>query len=488
MISENLNKYIIDDKNISINSKNYISKKLACKDYLNMKVKRNKYGLSKVVFLGKQNVGKSTIFNRMSNRLKSMTHNERGVTRDFISDIASWDGFDFEIVDTAGYMNFMGDTLQTEVLKRLNLEIEDADVLVFIFDGTQDLTCLEIDLLRMLRRSRKPYIIVANKMDKKDIKDATFFLSAYGIFEHVKVSGAHGLGINDLYTKIACKIALTKNKKWADEYANKRLPEIALIGKPNVGKSSLANALWGIEKSIVTDIPGTTREAIKDTIKVSDVEVDIFDCAGVRRQASIETYLEEMMVTNTMEKLKMSDIAIMIIDSSNETIHDQDIKLAGYIFQDLKKPMIVVWNKSDLIDSSKLDKKISDTCKKYPHFFGVVTNIKTSAKKPFHKIGHIKREIGRIWKFKNTELDSNEMLMYLITELEKHPIFRKKERIELRKLELLEVLPLKIFVKFRKNRLIEDSHLNFLEKKLRKKYNLKGIPVKFVLNIEKDYY
>jgi GTPase len=447
-----------------------------------MKVKRNKYGLSKVVFLGKQNVGKSTIFNRMSNRFKSMIHNDHGVTRDFISDISSWNGFDFEIIDTAGYMNFMGDTLQAEILKRLNLEIKDADVLVFIFDGTQDLTCLEIDLLRMLRRSGKPYIVVANKMDKKDIKDAAFFLSAYGIFEHVKVSGAHGLGINDLCNKIACKISLTRNKKWSDEYDNTRLPEIALIGKPNVGKSSLANALWGKEKAIVTDIPGTTREAIKDAIKVSDIEVNIFDCAGVRRQASIETYLEEMMVTNTMEKLKMSDIAIMVIDSSNEAVHDQDIKLAGYIFQDLKKPMIVVWNKSDLIDNDQLDKKIADICEKYPHFFGVVTNIKTSAKKPFYKIGHIKREIGRIWKLRNTELDNSEMLMYLITELEKHPIFKQKERIELRKLEILEILPRKIFVKFRKNRLIDNSHLSFLEKRLRKKYNLKGIPVKFVLN------
>lgn len=304
-----------------------------------------------VAIVGRPNVGKSTLFNRLAGKRISIVQDTPGVTRDRVYAEAEWLSYNFTMIDTGGIEPERDDIIVKQMRRQANIAIETADVIVFIVDGKEGLTPADNEVATMLRKSKKPVVLVVNKVDSLKEEDNAWEFYNLGIGDPVTISASQGLGLGDMLDRVVENFDKSIFEEEEDEYIR-----IAMIGKPNVGKSSLINKLLGEERVIVSDVPGTTRDAIDSYLETEEGKFILIDTAGLRRKSKVKEEIERYSVVRTYAAIERADVCILMIDAT-EGITEQDEKIIGYA-HDLRKAIMVIVNKWDLVekDDKTLDK------------------------------------------------------------------------------------------------------------------------------------
>lgn len=307
-----------------------------------------------VSIVGKPNVGKSTLFNKIVGRRISITEDTPGVTRDRIYAEASWQQHVFDIIDTGGLDPFDDDKIMSNIRKQANIAIEASDVILFVVDGKNPATALDHEIANILRKSNKKVILVANKTEGK-IKDEFYSVYELALGEPISISAEQGLGIGDLLDEIVKNFPEDR-----DFEEKKNLLKVAFIGKPNVGKSSLTNRILGEERVIVTDIAGTTRDAIDSYINIKGQEFMFIDTAGLRKKSRVDSSVEAYSQVRTLSSVDRADVCVFLIDGI-EGFTEQDSKVVGYAHNQ-GKAIIICVNKWDIVEKdSKTMKTFTDS-------------------------------------------------------------------------------------------------------------------------------
>ena len=296
-----------------------------------------------VAIVGRPNVGKSTLFNKLIGRRLSIVEDTPGVTRDRIYADAEWLTHSFTLIDTSGIEPASEDIIAVQMRRQAELAIETADVIVFLVDGREGMTAADEEVAAMLRRSNKPVVLAVNKLDAPKFNDAIYEFYALGLGDPIIISAGQGLGLGDMLDEVCAHFPPE-----AEEEGEHPL-NIAVVGKPNVGKSSLVNAILGEERCIVSNIPGTTRDAV-DTLFTLDGEPYVLvDTAGIRRKRAVEDEtIERYSVIRSLAAVRRADVVLIVVDAE-QGLSEQDVKIAGYVHEE-GKPSVLVVNKWDLIE------------------------------------------------------------------------------------------------------------------------------------------
>ena len=304
-----------------------------------------------VAIVGRPNVGKSTLFNKLAGKRISIVQDTPGVTRDRIYAEAEWLNYKFTMIDTGGIEPESSDIIIKQMRRQAQIAIEMADVILFIVDGKEGLTASDIEVAQMLRKSKKRIVLAVNKIDNLKDEDNSYEFYNLGIGDPVTISAAQGKGLGDLLDEVVKDFDALMEEEQDDEYIR-----IAMIGKPNVGKSSLINRILGEDRNIVSNVPGTTRDAIDSYLETEEGKFILIDTAGLRRKSKVKEEIERYSVVRTYAAIERADVCILMIDA-NEGITEQDEKIVGYAHE-LNKAIMVVVNKWDLIE--KDDKTLSN--------------------------------------------------------------------------------------------------------------------------------
>ena len=326
-----------------------------------------------VAIVGRANFGKSTIFNRMVGERISIVEDVAGVTRDRIYAKASWLTKEFSVIDTGG-IELENASFTTQIKMQAEIAIEEADVIVFVVNGREGITKEDEYVARLLQKSRKPIILVVNKIDDNQFRDYIYEFYALGVGDPIPVSGSHGIGIGDLLDQIINQLDLQ------DEETNEDEISFSIIGRPNVGKSSLTNAILGEERVIVSNIEGTTRDAIDTPFVKDGQKYRVVDTAGMRKKGKVYENIEKYSILRALTSIEKSDVILVVIDGETG-IREQDKHVAGYAHE-AGKGVVIVYNKWDLVDKDektmqKKQKEIYEQFKYLDYARIVFTSAKT---------------------------------------------------------------------------------------------------------------
>ncbi len=429
-----------------------------------------------VAIVGRPNVGKSTLFNRLVEERKAIEDNMSGVTRDRHYGHAQWSGKFFSVIDTGGYVTGSDDVFEAEIRKQVKLAIEEADVILFVVDCIDGLTDLDSEFANELRSTKKPIYIVANKADNREKAMMAHEFYSLGIsdFEIYPIAAVSGSGTGDLLDQV-----ITHFKDEGEEDPDAGIPKISILGRPNVGKSSFLNALLGQERSIVTDEAGTTRDAIHTRYKLFGQDFIITDTAGIRKKAKVKEDVEFYSVMRSLRTLEESDVVIVMVDATRG-LESQDINLIGLAIKNNKGVMIMV-NKWDMIEKDhKTMNKIKDDMldrlgenKWIPIIFTSVTE----KQRIFQAI-----ELAvKVYENKTRRVPTSKLNDVLLQEIEKYPPPAWKGKYI--KIKYVTQLPTKnpVFAFFcNLPQYIKDPYTRYLENRIRENFDFEGVPVKIV--------
>ncbi|EOU2019068.1 ribosome biogenesis GTPase Der [Clostridium perfringens] len=304
-----------------------------------------------VAMVGRPNVGKSTLFNKLAGKRISIVQDTPGVTRDRVYAESEWLNRKFTMIDTGGIEPESSDIIVKQMRRQAQIAIEMADVIVFVVDGKEGLTAADQEVAQMLRKSKKPVVLVVNKIDRLALEENSYEFYNLGIGDPITISASQGLGLGDMLDEVVKYFNDPSEDEEDDEYIR-----IAMIGKPNVGKSSLINRLLGEERVIVSNVPGTTRDSIDSYLETEDGKFILVDTAGLRRKSKVKEEIERYSVIRTYAAIEKADVAILVIDAE-QGITEQDEKIIGYAHE-MNKAIMVVVNKWDLVE--KDDKTLSN--------------------------------------------------------------------------------------------------------------------------------
>ncbi|HAX13665.1 MAG: ribosome biogenesis GTPase Der [Roseburia sp.] len=434
-----------------------------------------------VAIVGRPNVGKSTLFNVLAGERISIVQDTPGVTRDRIYAEVSWLDYNFTLIDTGGIEPDSGDIILSQMREQAQIAIDTADVIIFITDVRQGLVDADQKVADMLRRSKKPIILAVNKVDdfKKYMPDVYEFYNL-GIGDPVPVSAASRLGIGDLLDEVAKHFT----QEMLEEAEDDR-PRIAIVGKPNVGKSSLINKLTGENRVIVSDIAGTTRDAIDTDIKYNGREYVFIDTAGLRRKNKIKEELERYSIIRAVTAVERADVVIIVIDAT-EGVTEQDAKIAG-IAHERGKGIIIAVNKWDAIE--KDDKTIYKHTEKIRQILSFM---------PYAEILFISaktgQRTGRIFETIDVVLENNSMrvatgvLNEIMAEAVamQQPPTDKGKRLKLYYITQAAVKPPTFVIFVNDKNLMHFSYTRYLENKIREAFGFKGTSLKFIIRERKE--
>lgn len=438
--------------------------------------------MKKVVILGRLNVGKSTLFNRLSTTVKTITLDYEGVTRDFVKDIVQWDNVKFELIDSGGLNLRKTQDIILGKVRDIGLQlVQEADVIVFVCDGTTGILQEDQEIAKVLHKSGKKVILVINKTDNKLTQEHEHEFKKLGFTHNVPLSATHSIGIGDLLDVIVSEIKSTTQaspKATPGREEDDAIYKVALLGKPNAGKSSLLNILVQKERAIVTDIPGTTREPLSEKIKFYKKTIQITDTAGIRRQRAVTERIEELMVKSAFDAVKDADIILLLMDASEGTISDQELKLAFYVF-DQGKALILLFNKYDLL-TPELKKDFEYSLEPYEFMLKKVEKLYISCLTD-KNLGKLLPLIDDVWHKHSSKFNNLEITQLFREALAKKPLFHKGLPLIVFNAEQVKTAPINILLKVNEPKWFTDSQRGFFENTLRAKYDLQGAPVQFVI-------
>ena len=434
-----------------------------------------------VAIVGRPNVGKSTLFNVLAGERISIVQDTPGVTRDRIYAEVSWLDYNFTLIDTGGIEPDSGDIILSQMREQAQIAIDTADVIIFITDVRQGLVDADQKVADMLRRSKKPIILAVNKVDdfKKYMPDVYEFYNL-GIGDPVPVSAASRLGIGDLLDEVAKHFT----QEMLEEAEDDR-PRIAIVGKPNVGKSSLINKLTGENRVIVSDIAGTTRDAVDTRVKWQGKDYIFIDTAGLRRKGKVKEEIERYSVIRTVTAVERADIVIVMIDAS-EGVTEQDAKIAG-IAHERGKGMIIAVNKWDALEKDdktiyRFTEKVRNTLAYMPYAELLFISAKTGQRLP-----KLFETIDMVLQYQNLRVQTG-VLNEILTEamaMQQPPSDRGK-RLKIYYMTQVSVKPPTFVIFVNDKELMHFSYVRYLENKIRESFGFHGTPLKFIIRERKE--
>ena len=424
-----------------------------------------------VAVVGRPNVGKSTLINRITQTEDAIVHEMRGVTRDRSYHRADWNGIDFMLIDTGGMAIGEGDRFQHDITSQALMACEEADCIIFLVDGHTGVTEEDQEIARILKRTKTPVILVVNKMDNPQAEDAVWEFYALGLGDPMPVSSVHGHGTGDLLDEVVARLPEPEPEEESDDEIN-----VAIIGRPNAGKSSLTNRLTGVERSIVSDIAGTTRDAIDTVVEHEGKKYRIVDTAGIRRKSQIDEDVEYYGFVRSLRAIDRAEVVLLMVDATLG-LTDQDQRVAG-LAAERGCAMVILINKWDLIEDPNRRDEIRDDIADRMKFVGYAPVISISAKTG--------RSVHRIWGAIDTVYQgysrrvSTNQLNKLLTELRDfgHVVSKGNKRLRLNYVTQTAVQPpvFTFFANFPE--IIDDSYERYLENRIRESFDFTGTPIR----------
>ncbi len=430
-----------------------------------------------IAIVGRPNVGKSTFFNKVIGRKLSITENRPGVTRDRIYASAEWRGKPFTLVDTGGIELKSEDVMWKQIASQAKLAVETADVILFFVDGREGLTSSDYDVADYLRRSRKPVVLVVNKLDEYS-RDKLFEFYSLGLGEPFGISAEHSRGIGDVLDE-----AVSSFEEGEEEGGDAL--RIAVVGKPNAGKSSLVNRILGEERTIVTDIAGTTRDAIDTPFERDGEKYVIIDTAGIRRKRSVEDNVEYYSVLRAFDAVRRADVAVLVVDAV-EGLTEQDVRIIGMVHEE-GKPSVIVMNKWDLVEKDThtietFEAKLKEDLKFMDYFKSVYISAKTGQRA--EKVLKLAREAYDHAHFRIPTGALNDLLMDAMR-ISEPPSYQGR-RLKLYYASEVSVAPPLFVLMVNDETLLHFSYARYLENVIRQAYDFSGTPIRIQVRNKKD--
>ena len=433
-----------------------------------------------VAIVGRPNVGKSTLFNKLAGKRISIVEDTPGVTRDRVYAEAEWLRYNFTIIDTGGIEPENDDIIVAQMRRQAQIAIETADVIIFIVDGKEGLTGADNEVAQMLRKSKKHVVLVVNKIDSLKDENNAFEFYNLGIGDPVTISSTQGLGLGDMLDKVVSYFADNHGNEDQDEYIR-----IAMIGKPNVGKSSLINRLLGEDRVIVSDVPGTTRDAIDSYLETDEGKFILIDTAGLRRKSKVKEEIERYSVIRTLAAIERADVCILMLDAE-DTLSDQDEKIIGYAHE-LNKAIMVIVNKWDLIekDDKTMDKYKRDLqtelsfLKYAPYLF-----ISAKTGQRVHKVLEMAKECYNNYTKRIGTGVLNDVVNKAV--LMKEPPVVGLKRLKIYYVTQVETKPPTFVFFVNDSNATHFSYERYLENQLRESFDFKGTGIKLYFRERKE--
>lgn len=433
-----------------------------------------------VAIVGRPNTGKSTFFNKICGKRISIVDDLPGVTRDRIYADAEWCGHSFTMVDTGGLDVKSEDTFQKSIKTQAQIAIDLADVIVFIVDGMAGLVPADYEVAELLRKTKKPVVLVVNKLDRFEV-ERTYDFYQLGLGEPYPISCAQSKGLGEVLDAIVNNFSLKVDASAADDTI-----KIAVVGRPNAGKSSIVNRILGEDRVLVSNIAGTTRDAIDTEFKYNGSKYTIIDTAGMRRQRSVlKESVEGYSVIRAMEAIKRADVVLIVFDA-NEEISEQDVRIAGYVHEE-NKPSIVIMNKWDLVEKdgntiNNYQKMLEDKLSFMGYFKPLYLSALTG--KRLEKIMPTVNEVYENSTRRITTGTLNEIIQKAI--LSQEPPTRKGKKLKIMYATQAEITPPTFVIFVNDTTLVHFSYERFLENRLRDAVNFEGTPIKLIFKNRKE--
>ncbi len=426
-----------------------------------------------VAIVGRPNVGKSTLFNRLTKTRQAIVNEQAGTTRDRQYGISDWAGREFSIVDTGGWVVNSDDVFEDEIRKQVLLAVEEADVILFVVDVVNGITDLDMGVASILRRAKRPIIVVANKTDNNNLHYNAAEFYSLGLGDPQCISAISGSGTGDLLD-----LLVSKFKKESDDTIEEDIPRFAVVGRPNAGKSSIINAFIGEERNIVTDIAGTTRDSIYTRYNKFGFDFYLVDTAGIRKKGKVNEDLEYYSVIRSIRAIENSDVCILMLDATRG-VESQDLNIFSLI-QKNQKGLVVVVNKWDLVENkdTKVIKTYEEAIRKRFAPFVDFPIVFTSAttKQRILKVLELAREVYDHRSVKIPTARLNEEMLPLIEAYP--PPATKGKYIKVKYVTQLPGTKVPTFVFFANlPQYIKEPYKRFLENKIRERWDLSGTPI-----------
>ena len=423
-----------------------------------------------VAIVGRPNVGKSTFFNRLIKRREAIVDAVSGVTRDRHYGKTDWNGVEFSVIDTGGYLAGGDDTFQKEIDKQVNLAIEEADAIIFMVNVEDGLTGMDESVAALLRKSKKPVFVVVNKVDSNNRRDDAHEFYALG-FEHLfSISSINGSGTGDLLDE------LVKSLPEREQKEEENLPRFAVVGRPNAGKSSFINALIGEDRYIVTDIAGTTRDAIDTRYNRFGFEFNLVDTAGIRRKSKVKEDLEFYSVMRSIRAIEHSDVCILMLDATRG-FESQDANIF-WLAQRNRKGIVILVNKWDLVEKENNTAKAYEAAiRKEIEPFTDVPIIFVSALNKQRIYKAIETAV-EVYNNRTKRIPTRQLNEVMLPIIENYPPPAIKGKYVKIKFCTQLPTPMPQFAFFANlPQYVKDPYRRFIENKLRENFDFKGVPI-----------
>ena len=426
-----------------------------------------------VAIVGRPNVGKSTLFNRIVGERIAIVEDIPGTTRDRLYFDAEWNGNVFTLVDTGGIDLAPESDLIADVRSQAELAIEEADVIVFVVDAKDGITQLDLDIADQLRLAKKPVLVAANKADNPKRRMDAYEFHELGLGTPIDLSALHGVGTGDLLSEIVENLPTFVAEEETE------MVKVAIVGRPNVGKSSLLNALLGTERVIVSEVPGTTRDAIDTVLQHEGKPVLVIDTAGIRRRGKIEVGIERYSVMRALRAINRADIVLLIVDAT-EPVTAQDTHIAGFI-RDAYKGVVVVVNKWDLIAKTgtttvEYTAYIRDQLKFMPY----VPILFVSAKSK-QRVDRILPEVIKVQDERKKRIPTGVLNTAIAEALASHnPPSERGKKLKIYYTTQATICPPEFVFFVNDYKLVHFSYERFLENRIRESFGFEGTPIRLV--------